>query len=205
MTIFEWLTIFLSLLALIVSAITAYQTFFVKFKSEIWLRPRLILAQINGKPVIIIGCELFNQGTKFGSIDDSLLTIKYRQENPRIIEKYIFFPILTRDNYNIYHIYQERDFEAFQSISIAPKSRLLKYIVFSSANKNFDPAVGQAEIKLYFRNFGETKWRPSRNQASLDIKQEAIANWRDPQGESIIVETNDNNKNREKFLERVFR
>jgi len=32
MTIFEWLTIFISLLALVVSAITAYQTFFVKFK-----------------------------------------------------------------------------------------------------------------------------------------------------------------------------
>ena len=201
MTTFQFLTVFISTLALILSAITAYKTFFAKFKVEVWLKPRIILTAYSGKPVIVIGCELSNGGTKTGSIDDIVLAIRYRQNSPRIIERYTFFPILARDDYNIFKIYQESDFEQFSSISVLAKSRLVKYIIFSPSNDSFSPFKGTAEIKLFFRSSGETRWKYSNNQATLEIKQEDVNTWSNPQGQSVMIETEENLNNKVKLLE----
>lgn len=164
MTVFELLSIFISLVAVIISGITAYETFFINFKTEVFLRPRVILNRIDGKLAIVLGCEFFNKGAQSGLIDDIVLTVKYKQKNPRVIEKYIFFPVLSRVDYNIYKIYQQIDFEPFQSISIPAKSRLVKYIVFNPSNENFSASVGEANIALFFRNLMK------KNGTNLSIK-----------------------------------
>lgn len=79
-------------------------------------------------------------------------------------------------------------------ISVLPKSRLVKYITFS-------PFKGTAEIKLFFRNSGETKWKCSNNKASLEIRQEDVDKWSDTQGQSIVIETIENIDNKVKLLE----
>ncbi len=167
MTTFQSLTVIISTLALIISAITAYKTFFVKFKVEIWLKPRIILTAYSDKPVIVIGCELSNSSTKSGSIDDTVLAIRYRQNSSGVIERYTFFPNLVRNDYNVFKIYQDTDFEPFSSISILAKSRLVKYITFSPTNESFSPFNGTAEIKLFFRNSGQARWKSSNNKATL--------------------------------------
>lgn len=201
MTTFQFLTVCISTLALTLSAITAYKTFFARFKVEIWLKPRVILTTYSEKPVIVIGCELSNGGAKTGAIEDLVLAIRYRQNSSRAIERYTFFPILARDNYNVFKIYQEIDFEQFSSISVLAKSRLVKYITFEPSNNSFSPFEGIAEIKLFFRSSGETKWQSSNNQASLEVKQQDVENWTDPEGQSVMIETEENLNNKVKLLE----
>jgi hypothetical protein len=81
MTIFEIISTFFSVLALILSGITAYRTFFAGFKSDVLVKPRVILSRLNKLPCIIIGCEISNKGVKPGSIEDLVLHVKHREQN----------------------------------------------------------------------------------------------------------------------------
>ena len=118
MSIAEILSITISILALIISGITAYRTLFAKFKSEIYVRPRVFLSRLNKAPCVVAGCEISNQGAHPGSLDDIVLRIKYRQhstaQGTKSINTYTFLPTLLREEYNVFRVYEESDFEPFQ-------------------------------------------------------------------------------------------
>jgi hypothetical protein len=115
----------IALLALIVSAITAYRTLFSRFAPEIYSRPHLVLSRLNKVPSIIIGCEFNNLGAHAGTIEDIVVRVKFRQQSDpkatRSISTYIFLPTLVRDSYNIFQNYQNTDFEPFQSVPLAAR------------------------------------------------------------------------------------
>ena len=198
MTVLEVITIVLSLLAFIVSALTAYRTLFAKFQGFIYLKPRVILTRIDKMPAIVVGCELSNLGAKAGSIDDILLHVKYLQDI------YSFFPLLSRDDYSIFETYQKSDFEPFQSVLVPANTRVSIYILFSPSNDSFSPLPGKFELTLYSRNSGASKWHKATGQASFPVDEEYAKIWKDPNGQSIMTETTENNSFREELMEKIF-
>jgi hypothetical protein len=204
MSNFELLSLIIAVLALLISAYTAYVTFIVKFRGEVFIRPRVILTRINKQPAIVIGCELSNSSTKSGSIDDIIFLMKYRQANNRGTNRYTFFPILVREDFSIFRTYQENEFEPFQSLSIPSNTRLVRYIVFTPSINNFSPSSGAGEIKFLFRYFGDKKWQSSRNNTvTLEIDDNTLQIWSDPQGKSVMIETVENYKHRDNLMENM--
>ncbi|MCP4105540.1 MAG: hypothetical protein GY749_08390 [Desulfobacteraceae bacterium] len=204
MTIAQIVSTLIAFSALIVSCITAYKTFFTKFRVELFLKSRIILTRMNGVPSIVIGCEISNLGTKSGSIDDIVLTVKYRQTDTRSINTYSFFPLLSRENYSVFETYQNYDFEPFQSIPLQAKSRLTRYIVFNPSNDSFSPSKGDMEINLFRRNSNENEWYKSSEPLHITIDENTSNTWKGPQGESVMIEAIENHKHREKLLENIF-
>ncbi len=174
MTVAEILAIFISLLALILSFVTAYRTLFARFRGEIFLKPRTILTSVKQGPSkqgpsIVVGCEISNTSAQSGAIDDFILQVKHRQQDVKGINTYSFFPILSRDDYSIYEHYEETDFEPFQSISVPVNSRLTKYIVFSPSDTNFSPLSGEIKLQLFSRSYNSRKWIGAKGHMSFSI------------------------------------
>ena len=149
----DYFSIVISFLALTVSGITAYRTLFARFKPEIYVRPRIFLSRVNKFPCLVASCEMSNQGARIGSIDDVILRVKYRQQNPaqttKSISTYTFLPTLIGEKYNIFNGEQESDFEPFQSIALSANARLTRFIVFSPSNEDgFVPDSGEMELEF---------------------------------------------------------
>jgi hypothetical protein len=204
MTSFELISIILATFALVISTFTAYVTFLVKFKGEVFIKPRIILTRINDQPVIVVGCEMSNPSTKSGAIDDIVLLMKYRQSNNKSVNKYTFYPILLREDFSIFKTYQEIDFEPFQSISLAGNARLVRYIVFSPSTDVFSLSSGKGKLELWFRYFGDRTWQSSENKkVTLEIDDNTLGIWSDPQGKSFMIETVENYQYRDELLEKM--
>jgi len=203
MTTAQIISSLIAFFALLISFITAYKTFFSQFTSELFLRSRIILTKINDIPVIIIGCEMSNQGSKAGSIDDIVLKIKYRcgDGKNKNINTYSFIPRLSREDYSIFKTYQESDFEPFQSIPLPAKSRLSRYIVFIPSNDGFSPSIGSMEINIFRRNFNCNEWNKSYESLNIDLDEDTVTVWKGPSGKGIIIEATENLKYREKLME----
>jgi hypothetical protein len=206
MSFFELLSIVMALLALAVSAITAYETFYSKFKCEFFVKPRIVLTQISGSPALVVGCEIMNTGTRFGAIDDIVLAVRYKQNSTRSIDRYTFFPKLMRDTYSVFENYRQESFEPFQTIALTARSRFAKYIVFTSANDNFKPSTGEISVELFFRVSGGKSWKNSMNVQILEIDRESLELWIDSNNpKSIMLETMSNYKERDRLMENLFK
>ena len=209
MTLAEIVSTAISLLALTISGITAYRTFFARFRSEIYVRPRIFLSRVNRSPCIVIGCEISNQGACPGSIDDIVMRVKFRQHSTsqgttKSINTYTFLPTLVRDEYSLFKPYQESDFEPFQSVALSANARLTKYIVFSPSNEaGFSPSAGEIELQFFSRNSREPNWRKVNAQLRIPIDESASAIWGDPDGKSVMLEVVEHNRLRESLMEKI--
>jgi hypothetical protein len=197
MNTFQIVSIGISFLALMISLITAYNNFYTGFKCELFMQPRIILTQVSGMSAIVIACEIINSGRRSGSIDDIVLMIKYKQTATRSVDRYTFFPKLMKASYNIFETYTQKDFEPFQTISIGEKSRLEKYVIFTAANANFQPLVGDIAVKLFLRLSGDRKWIGSKSQQDFSISAESLNLWL--KGKAII-EANTNYEYRDNLM-----
>jgi hypothetical protein len=198
---FEILTLIISVLALAVSFVTAYRTWFPKFKGEVFIRPYVVLTRLRGSPSIVMGFEITNTGNRSGLLNDLLLIMNYQQSNSR--NKYSFFPVLIRQKYSVFETYEESDFEPFQAISVSANERLTRYIMFLPSQAGFSPAAGDIEVNVFvrkregeFESAGKTRFTISSDEATI---------WQNPDGESIMKETAENNRYRETLMDREFR
>jgi len=199
----------ISILALIISGIAAYRTLFARFRSEIYVRPRIFLSRLNKAPCIVVGCEISNQGACPGSIDDIVLRVKHRQHGvwqgtTKSINTYTFLPTLVREEYSLFKPYQESDFEPFQSVALSANTRLTKYIVFSPSDEaGFSPSTGEIELRFFKRNSQESSWREVRTRLQIPIDENAANIWGDPDGKSIMLEVTEHNRLRANLMERI--
>ena len=208
MSIAEILSITISILALIISGITAYRTLFAKFKSEIYVRPRVFLSRLNKAPCVVAGCEISNQGAHPGSLDDIVLRIKYRQhstaQGTKSINTYTFLPTLLREEYNVFRVYEESDFEPFQSIALSANARLTRYVIFNPSNEDgFSPTAGEMEMQFFSRNSRESNWQKISTPLRIPNSENDAATWRDPNGKSIMLEAIEHNRFRESLMEKI--
>ncbi|MEO0948407.1 MAG: hypothetical protein AAFY11_09755 [Cyanobacteria bacterium J06641_5] len=202
MTIFEALSLLVAFLALIISSITAYITLLSKFKGEIFARPRPILTQLDGKALIVIGCDISNHGSDSGSIDDIVLSVKYNSYDKRVVDTYTFYPLIMRDSFSIYQNYTRGDFEPFQAIAIPARSRVTKYVAFVPGTETFSPGAGFYKLKLSLRYYNGRKWHSVKNgEMTLEVDDELSNSWLTPSSPSYMKETEENAKLRQDFLE----
>ena len=205
MTTVEIFSTTISFLALVISAFTAYRTLFASFRGELFLKPRAILTRFDQTPSLVVGCEISNLGAKSSAIDDIVLIIKYRQKDTKSINTYSFLPLLSREFYSVFETYEQTDFEPFQSIPVPAKSRLTRYIVFSPSNDSFSPSAGEIELQLFSRTSEETKWQKTDRDLNFPVDDNSANIWKDPNGESIMIEAIENDSLREKLMEMIFR
>jgi hypothetical protein len=203
---FQGLSLFIAMLALFISGLNAYKTFYARFTCDFFIKPRVILAQVDNSPALVIACEIMSSGASSGSIDDVVLAVKTKQATTRSIDRYTFFPKLMRDTYSVFKNYAQEDFEPFQTIPLTAKSRLSTHIIFVSANGNFVPSVGEMTIQLFFKVSGTKKWQGSQNMEVLEIDQQSQSLWTDASNpRSVMIETKGNYEDRDKLMEEVFK
>jgi hypothetical protein len=203
---FQGLSLIIATTALFISGLTAYKTFYAKFKCDFFMKPRVVLTLVGNSPALVISCEIINSGNCFGSIDDIVLSVNTKQSSTRSIDRYTFYPKLMRDTYNVFKNDAEDDFEPFQTIPLTAKSRLSTHIVFISPNGNFIPSVGEMTIELFFKVSGNKKWQSAQNTEILDIDQDHQSLWTNADNpRSVIIETRRNREDRDKLMEDVFK
>ncbi len=194
----------ISFLALVISGYTAYKTILARFGSDVILKPRVALTNFKEGPSIVVGCDIANLGAKSGSIDDFVLLVKYRQQSSKSINSLSFLPLLIRDDYSVFKNYVETDFEPFQSISLPKQSKTTKYIVFVPSDGKFSPSAGDIELQIYFRDSNASGFSKVKRVLNFSVNAEAVKIWGSPTGQSVLLESQENDKFREKLMESIF-
>lgn len=200
----EIISAVISFVALVVSGYTAYKTILARFRGEVLLKPRAVLTNFDEKPCIVVGCDVSNLGAMSGSIDDFVLAVKYKQQTSKSINSLTFLPLLLRDDYSVFETYERTDFEPFQSISIPKESRLTKYIVFTPSDGKFSPSAGNIELQVYFRDSNSSEFAKVKRTLNFLISDDAVKIWSTQTGKSILLESQENDKFREKLMDTIF-
>ncbi|MEM9276283.1 MAG: hypothetical protein AAGA80_25520 [Cyanobacteria bacterium P01_F01_bin.143] len=92
----------------------------------------------------------------------------------------------------------------FELLTLSANYREVKYILFSPETSGFTPSPGKWELKILFRNFDSNKWQSYKNNlATLQIAEEQSNIWANPQGENIMIETDENFKYRDRLMDTV--
>ena len=133
MTTAEIVTSIISVLALVVSSLTAYLTLMARFRGLVLPKRRVVLAQIDRLPCLILECEFVNEGAKPGSIEDIVVRLGHSETGTQTL----FVPFLVKDQYTIFGSYQASDFSVFSGVSLGSRQRKELFIVFRPKQPNF--------------------------------------------------------------------
>jgi hypothetical protein len=198
MTLKEIAPIVISLLALIVSSLTAYLTLLARFQGYILPRHRAVLTQIKGIPCLVLECEFVNLGAKPGAIEDLLVNAFDEQGN-----RVIFTPFLTTDKFNVFQNYESNDFSIFSGISLGVKERREIFVVFRPSQTDFKPSEGIMYLQINMCvNISRKNWEKSQIKFSLDLKTENIQEWISPSGKPQQISAVEISQSRRAFLQK---
>jgi len=198
MTNAEIITSVLSVLALLVSGMTAYLTLISRFHASVLPRHRPILTQIDGTSCLVLDCEFVNEGAKSGSIEDLLLEMFDEQGN-----RVVFSPFLVKDQFNVFQLYQITDFAIFSGIALGAKQRDEVFIVFRPTQANFNPQAGVMTFRTNIcTNIQKGKWSKSTVRISVDVSKENVQEWLSKTGKPQQVTAIEVGKNRRSFLDK---
>jgi len=197
MTTGEIVSSVLAVLALIISGITAYLTFFSKFKAIFWVKRRVILTKIQDIPHVVLECEFFNEGAKQGSVEDIILTIIHNETG----NEFKFLPQYARNQYNIFSEYKLSDFSNFSGISLKPKDRKELYIAFKpTLDKNFSPPHSGTFAIYIAASDGNTDYRMKASTFSIPITKEIVEQWVGSSAKALQVEAIELAKSRQRYF-----
>lgn len=197
MTTGEIVSSALAVLALIISGITAYLTFFAKFKAVFWVKRRVILTKIQDVPHVVLECEFFNEGAKQGSVEDIILTIIHNETG----NEFKFLPQYARSQYNIFSEYKLSDFSNFSGISLKPKDRKELYIAFKpTLDKNFSPPQSGTFAVYIAASDGKADYQMKASTFSIPITKEIVEQWVGNSAKALQVEAIELAKSRQKYF-----
>lgn len=197
MTTNEIVSSLLSIIALTISGITAYLTFFAKFKAVFWVKRRVILTKIQDVPHVVLECEFFNEGAKQGSVEDIILTITHNETG----NEFKFLPQYARDQYNIFSEYKLSDFSNFSGVSLKPKDRKAVYIAFKpTLDKNFSPPQSGTFAIYIAASDGKTDYQMKASTFSIPITKEIVEQWIGNSAQALQVEAIELAQSRQKYF-----
>lgn len=197
MSIGEIVSSAIAILALVISGITAYLTFFAKFKAVFVVKRRVILTKIQGVPHVVLECEFFNDGAKQGSIEDIILTVIHNETG----NEFKFLPQYTKNQYNIFSEYTLSDFSTFSGISLKPKDRKEIYIAFKpTLDKNFSPPESGTCAIYTAASDGNGSYVLTASTFSIPLTDEIVEKWVGEPAKSFQVEALEIRNNRQKFF-----
>jgi hypothetical protein len=197
MTPAEIIIAVISILALIISGITAYLTLLTRFQGCIIGKYRAVLTQIEAIQCLVLECEFINDGAKPGVIEDVLVSMVDEQGNPAV-----FTPFLTKDQFNVFSSYQINDFTTFSGISLGAKQRREIFLVFRSNSQSaYKPEAGEILLRADLcANVARKKWRKSALKFSMELKDENIKEWISPTGKPQLITAIEVGQSRREFL-----
>jgi hypothetical protein len=196
MTTSEIISSVIAILALIISGVTAYLTFFAKFKARILVKRRVILTKIKDVPCVVLECEFFNEGAKQCLIEDVILTIIHNETGT----EYKFYPQYTRPQYNIFALYKMSDFSTFSGLSLKPKDRREVFIAFRpTLRESFSPQSGTFAIYVATDD-GKATYKVSAPTFSIHLTEDGISKWVGDPAEARQLEAIEIGENRQQFF-----
>lgn len=184
MTIDKIVPIVISSIALLLSAFTAYKTFLQKFNGQIWLGNYVVLNHVNDFPAVTLACFFENSGAKLGILDDLRMVLEHKESGT----SYKLYPLVMRDDYNIFETYSEKDWQAFSGIVLSPKSRMEKYVVFKTMSDNFEAQKGHLTLSVQRRWYGSDKWGKLLINLPFELTEGNIDQWR-IQKQALLIAT----------------
>lgn len=184
MTIDKTIPIIISSIALLVSAYTAYKNFIQRFNGQIWLGNYVVLNHVNDFPAVTLACFFENSGAKFGILDDLRMVLEHKEAGTT----YKLYPLVMRDEYNIFETYTEKDWQAFSGIVLPPKSRIEKYVVFKTMSDNFEAQKGHFTLSVQRRWYGSDKWGKLLVNLPFELTESNIDQWRN-QKKALLIAT----------------
>jgi hypothetical protein len=197
MTTGEIVSSVLAIIALIISGVTAYLSFFAKFKVTFWVKRRVILTKIQDVPHVILECEFFNEGAKQGSVEDIILTIVHSETG----NEFKFLPQYARSQYNIFSEYKLSDFSNFSGVSLKPKDRKELYIAFKpTLDKNFLPPHSGTFAISTAASDGNTNYMMTASTFTIPLTKEIVEQWIGESAKALQVEAIELAKSRQKYF-----
>lgn len=172
-----------SALSLLVSAFTAYRALLARFSGKVWPAKRMVITHVGRVPSIGVACFLTNSGARPGRLDHLRLRVKHRES----ASEQIFFPILIRDDYNIFASYRGDEWFPFSGMWLDPGIQARKYVLFKPLNDVFQAQAGDYEVSLEVRWDNEDDWTSFSSAMSYNITDQVAAQWNDPEADAIQV------------------
>lgn len=187
MAVEDLVPIIISMLSLVISGITAYRTLFARFSGRAWPAKRLVLTRIDGIPAIGWACFFENSGARPGGLEDLRLLV----EHPNSGASYRFYPVLIRNDYNIFASYRGEDWFPFSGITLGPKSRTERYILFKPLHNKFEAREGDYQISLQCIWQNTSEWSYVLAPLTFDLQEEIAQQWNSPEASAIQVNCNE--------------
>lgn len=188
----------IAVLALIISGITAYLTFFAKFKAVFWVKRRVILTKIQDVPHVVLECEFFNEGAKRGSIEDIIVTVIHNETG----NEFKFLPQYIKSQYNIFSEYGLSDFSTFSGVSLKPKDRKELFIAFKpTLEKSFlPPSQGGTCVIHIAACDGNANYVTMVSAFSILLTKEIVEQWIGESPKPLQIEAIEIAKSRQKYF-----
>jgi hypothetical protein len=186
MTTAEIISGSIALVSLCVSGYVAYRTLIQKFFGKIWLSQAVVLTHIDATPSLGIACFLENKGAQPGYLEDIRLVVKHIQSGTR----YMFYPLLTRDDYSVFESYAAKNWFPFSGFYLLPKDKASKYILFKPSNDEFYAQHGNYHIELEVRWDDSKVWHQMTQNMVIEINLEMQSRWNNPTSPSYQVFSN---------------
>jgi hypothetical protein len=183
----DLIPIVVSALSLIISAVTAYKTLFARFSGRVWPATRLVLTRIDGTPSLGLACFFENAGARPGFLDDMRLVVEHRETGAT----YKFFPLLMREDYNIFESYEGKDWFPFSGFSLAPGVRTERYLLFKPLHDEFRAQEGRFQVSLQSRWYAKDEWKTLPVSLPFRLTEQVAQQWNDPEAPALQVASED--------------
>lgn len=157
--------------------------FFSGFAGQVFLGNYVVLNYVNNLPSVTLFCIFENSGAKLGILDDLRVIVEHHQTGVT----YKFFPILLRDDFNIFKQYSNDDWSAFSGVVLSPNSRIQKFVVFRAVSDSFRIQKGQFKITVQSRWYGRNRWQDLPYPLQFSLTEDDAQQWNDPQKGQLQV------------------
>lgn len=176
-------SLIVSIFSLLVSAFVAYRTLLWKFIGKLWHSNAVVLTHIDGIPSIGIACYAENKGAQPGYLEDLRLEVMHTQTSSR----YLFYPVLVRDDYNIFESYKASAWYPFSGFYLLPCDSIKEYVLFKPHNDKFVAEKGDYGIKMQVRWRGSKNWATLPSNLSITLSDEIASLWNNPEAPAYQV------------------
>lgn len=176
-------SLIVSIFSFLVSTFVAYRTLLWRFIGKLWHSNAVVLTHIDGIPSIGIACYAENKGAQPGYLEDMRLEVVHTQTS----SKYLFYPVLVRDDYNIFESYKASDWYPFSGFYLIPRDSIKEYVLFKPHNDKFFAEQGDYGIKMQVRWRGKKNWTTLSSTLNISLSDEIASLWNDPKAPAYQV------------------
>jgi hypothetical protein len=130
-------------------------------------------------------------------LEDLCLTLTHRNSG----SQYLFFPQITRKEYNIYTNYDGKDWFPFNHILLPPRYDVEKYILFVPQDNQFKAQEGEFILELQTK-WHDRDWVKSPPNINFELKEHECKSWNEPAHRAFQIHSKTLKSNRHNLTSR---